>query len=55
MIGVAVRTGDDQAAHHYRQELADARILAAARSVAAKLSELSPEKQDKVRALFGGA
>lgn len=38
-----------------RRELADARILAAAKDVAAKLHELPPEKREYARALLAGA
>lgn len=55
-VAVAVLKGDEQAEKRYRQELADARILAAARAVAARLPELPPEKLERARAiLFGGA
>lgn len=49
------RVGDLEAAEGARQELAQARILAAARKVAAQLPELSPERLAEVRALLGGA
>lgn len=53
-IGIASLKGDHEAAEHYRRELADARIIAAAKAVAAKLPELSPEKRERVRALLAG-
>lgn len=55
MIMVACRTGNQEAAEHHRRELADARIIAAAKAVAAKLPELPPEKREQVRALLGSA
>lgn len=54
-LGVAVREGDDEAADHYRQELHDLNIIAAAKKVAAQLPELSPEKREQIRALLAGA
>lgn len=56
MVMVAAREGDDEALAHYRQELADARIIAAAKKVAAQLPDLPPEKLEVARAiLLGGA
>lgn len=54
-IGISVLKGDEEAVEHYRRELADARIIAAAKAVAARLPELPPEKRERVRALLGGA
>lgn len=48
------RVGDTENAERCRQELAQARIVAAARRVAAQLPELSPERLAEVRALLGG-
>lgn len=57
LISNAVKSGlPDEVVQEYRRELADARILAAAKKVAARLPELPPEKLEKARAiLFGGA
>lgn len=49
------RVGDTENAELARQDLAQARIVAAARKVAAQLPELSPERLAEVRALLGGA
>jgi hypothetical protein len=54
-LGIAVLKGDEQAVADCRQELHEAKIIAAAKAVAARLPELSPEKRDRVRALLGGA
>lgn len=55
-VAVSVLKGDDDAAARYRKELADARIIAAAKEVAARLPELPPEKLQAARAiLLGGA
>lgn len=54
-IGISALKGDTEAVEHYRRELADARIIAAARAVAAKLPDLPPEKRALVAAIFGRA
>lgn len=55
LLGVAVRTGNEEAAEQYRQELHDLNIIAVAKRVAAQLPELTPEKREQIRALLGGA
>jgi hypothetical protein len=56
LVSNAVKSGlDDEIIEEYRQELAEARIIAAAKAVAARLPELPPEKRERVRALLGGA
>ncbi|MCM4080421.1 hypothetical protein [Paractinoplanes hotanensis] len=55
-LAVAVLRGDEDEADLQRRELHDAKILAAAKAVAAQLPDLPPEKRERVRAiLFGGA
>lgn len=55
-LAVSVREGDEEAATLARQELHEAKIIAAAKKVAAQLPELTPEKREQVRALLlGGA
>jgi hypothetical protein len=54
-LGIAVLKGDEQAVEECRQQLHEAKIIAAAKAVAARLPELSPEKREHVRALLGGA
>lgn len=49
------RVGDTENAERCRQDLAEARIVAAARKVAAQLPELSPARLAEVRALLGGS
>lgn len=53
-LAVAVLKGDQEKAAEYRQELHEAKIVAAAEAVAARLAELSPEKRERVTALLGG-
>jgi hypothetical protein len=55
MLGPATLKGDEQEIERIRGELHQAKILADARRVAARLPELPPEKQELLRALFGGA
>lgn len=55
LLGVAVRLGNDQEAEHKRQELRDLVMLNTAEKVAAALDDLTPEKAERIRALFGGA
>jgi ribosomal 50S subunit-associated protein YjgA (DUF615 family) len=47
--------GDQENAALHRTELHHAKILAAAKAVAARLPELPPQKQEQVRALLAGA
>jgi hypothetical protein len=54
-LGTAVREKDAELEDQYRQELHDLNIIVAARRVAARLPELSPEKREQVRALLAGA
>lgn len=54
-LGNAILKGDDEAAEQCRQELHEAKIVAAAKRVAAQLPELSPEKRERVRALLDRA
>lgn len=54
-LGTAVREKNADLEAQYRQELHDLNIIVAAKRVAARLPELTPEKREQIRALLGGA
>lgn len=56
LLAHAVKAGKpDAVLRQYRRELREANIIAAAKKVAARLPELSPEGRARVAMLLGGA